>query len=810
MNKIYRIVWSTATSTWVVASEFAKGDAGGARGGAQCTPVRRSTLATIVAMLLGCAHPAWAQSLFWDGTDTNAKTGIGVLRLDGPATTVFESVDVQGGTLAIGAAGRLEGAASTMVAQGATLQVDGTLAGSAGNDLFFLAGALRGDGEILLGAGNDTLQLADGASFGAAPVDGGDGSDTVVAEIATAAMLGPISRFESMQKHGGGTLTTAASQAFSITDVHAGTLSVGAGATYRSQATTVAAGATLDVAGRFAGTDGDDTFASAGIVRGAFDFAAGNDTAYFSGGPNPPLLLTGGAGHDTLTFDGTVLDDTHVANLLGWERVSLEHGSTLTLSSAMQGADVLALDATSSLFARDGASLGGSLANDGTVRVDGARLSIAGGYAGGAASLLHILVSPGRNTAGGLDIAGDITGTTSVVFDSDGSTGGNTTSILVIDSPHDVRGNGGFTVAGSSDNGVRLAGSPFAWTFGQADDNRWYLDTDAKVVMPEVAGYATLAAIGFDTTRTAQQALYGHLDAVRGNVACGDDGASGEGSHRMQRADCHGFWVSAIATETRVGAGPGFAYSGDVNGMFVGMDRTVHDGDDSDVRVGGYAGMAHGNYWTSGASKGPIAASDANMRFDGPAWGVYGELLWTNGTYASASLVQQHHDADVIANDGFRQRIDGSTASFVQQLGWKRAVEHGWSLEPQLQIGLAKQQWHDVVDASGKAVTLHDDMVGHARASLRVDRAVRAANGTWRPWFAVGLEDTFGEPASSVSVANLALPNEAVGQRWTFDAGLEATLHEGVTLFGAVGLAGELNGTEKDTRQARLGLRWDW
>jgi outer membrane autotransporter protein len=198
------------------------------------------------------------------------------------------------------------------------------------------------------------------------------------------------------------------------------------------------------------------------------------------------------------------------------------------------------------------------------------------------------------------------------------------------------------------------------------------------------------------------------------------------------------------------------------------------------------------------------------MRFEGPAWGMYGELLWSNGTYASTSLVEQHHDAEVIASDGFRQAIDGSSASLVQQFGWKRAVEHGWSLEPQLRLGVAKQQWHDVVDASGKVLTLHDDVLGHARAALRVDRAIDASNGTWRPWFAVGLEDTFGESASSVSVASIALPNEQLGQRWTFDVGLEATLHEGVTLFGAIGVANELNGTAKETRQARFGLRWNW
>jgi NDP-sugar pyrophosphorylase family protein len=41
------------------------------------------------------------------------------------------------------------------------------------------------------------------------------------------------------------------------------------------------------------------------------------------------------------------------------------------------------------------------------------------------------------------------------------------------------------------------------------------------------------------------------------------------------------------------------------------------------------------------------------MRFEGPAYDMYGEVLWSNGSYASTSLVEQHHDADVIANDGF-------------------------------------------------------------------------------------------------------------------------------------------------------------
>ena len=52
---------------------------------------------------------------------------------------------------------------------------------------------------------------------------------------------------------------------------------VDAGATLTSHATIIDDGASLDVAGRFFGTDGNDTFASSGSVQGDLAFGAGDD-----------------------------------------------------------------------------------------------------------------------------------------------------------------------------------------------------------------------------------------------------------------------------------------------------------------------------------------------------------------------------------------------------------------------------------------------------------------------------------------------------------------------------------------------------
>ena len=66
--------------------------------------------------------------------ETLSKTNTGTLHVDGPALSAFSIVNVNGGTLDIGTGGSIAGAATTSVNSGATFQVDGSYAGSAGGD----------------------------------------------------------------------------------------------------------------------------------------------------------------------------------------------------------------------------------------------------------------------------------------------------------------------------------------------------------------------------------------------------------------------------------------------------------------------------------------------------------------------------------------------------------------------------------------------------------------------------------------------------------------------------------------------------
>ena len=67
------------------------------------------------------------------------------------------------------------------------------------------------------------------------------------------------------------------------------------------------------------------------------------------------------------------------------------------------------------------------------------------------------------------------------------------------------------------------------------------------------------------------------------------------------------------------------------------------------------------------------------------------------------------------------------------------------------------------------------------------------------------MQDTIGEPVTSVAISGQAMPGERFGQQYVIDAGVEASLGHGWRLFGALNVSRELNGTSVDTRQARVG-----
>ncbi len=168
-----------------------------------------------------------------NGFEGLAKSGAGVLHIDGPGVSDFAAVDVLAGTLDVGAAGALQatagGTLDVSVASGAVLHVDGQITGGDGNDTLALGGTLSGSGSVALGAGDDRLVLSDGASLERV-VDGGTqaNGDTVVFDNAVDATwnLSNVVDFERLDKQGAGTTSLTGVSAFDATRVLGGTLRI--------------------------------------------------------------------------------------------------------------------------------------------------------------------------------------------------------------------------------------------------------------------------------------------------------------------------------------------------------------------------------------------------------------------------------------------------------------------------------------------------------------------------------------------------------------------------------------------------------
>ena len=95
------------------------------------------------------------------------KTGTGVLNINGPGATDLQEVEVLRGTLNVAAGASVAATPGstldTIVASGATLNVDGSYGCGGGDDDMIVAGTVSGSGTIDLCGGDDTLTLQDGA-----------------------------------------------------------------------------------------------------------------------------------------------------------------------------------------------------------------------------------------------------------------------------------------------------------------------------------------------------------------------------------------------------------------------------------------------------------------------------------------------------------------------------------------------------------------------------------------------------------------------------------------------------------------------
>ncbi|WPN36583.1 autotransporter-associated beta strand repeat-containing protein [Pseudomonas sp. P8_139] len=761
-------------------------------------------------------------STFSGGTALNAGTLDVAGTLNTPTVALGDNttLNVDGRLQAVGGtAATLTGSSGTntvSIGAGGTLLANGDL--GAGNDVLDVAGTLDTRGGIFaLGDGDDTLIIHDGSKI-LGTVAAGAGNDIFNADIAVSADLGAVQSFETLSKTNVGVLNINGplGSEFATVNVLAGTLNVGANGSVMAQNTTVAAGATLAVQGSYTGTAADDSFTSRGTVRGMLDFGAGNDSASFIGGDLSGLRgLDGGDGNDHLSFSG--LDfSTGAPALNNWERVELLDGSAFSLASPLDlNGGLLTIDSTSRLLARSGASVGGSVHNDGLINVGSHRLAISGDYSGNGA--LDVQVAASAGTSGGLDIGGDVVGTTRVNFANDGTEAKPGTTIRVIGSPNDNPSTAGGFV---SDKTVRLNGSVLAWNFAQGkNDSGWYLSSADKLLLPEIPGYTVVPDIGYSMTLDNNRLLFDRMAGGRGdNPYCNRSEEERTRIGLEWFGTCEGLWLATIGSHLSMESNPGFEFDGNSTGLYAGYDHLFVNEQAYRMRGGLFIGQQRGNYSTTGeSSTGQVSVGRSNVDMDALAFGAYGSLDWQSGTYVDLSLTALLPDAHIRSSDGFREQVHGDILSLSGQVGHRYPLSNGWVVEPQFQASAIHMRWDDKTDSSGKQLNIKDDVLGLVRTAVRVEKTIKTDGGaTLKPWLAAGLQDTLGENSTNLEVTlpggtRQNFSGHDLGLNATLDVGLEAQVTQDLRVFGTASVIGvNLGGSDVSQQQVTVGVRWSW
>jgi fibronectin-binding autotransporter adhesin len=242
------------------------------------------------------------------------KSGSGTWTLAG-AGSQLGTLNVQAGTLAM-AGGASLAAQNTTVSAGATLQADGTFAGTAGNDTLALAGTLRGNVGLL--DGDDQVRIAAGANFSQAVFDGGAGTDTLDLTYGNAFSLqdAPTTGFEHLVKRGSGAFTLSGS-----VDAFSDSITVTEGTVQLSDANVVTNGFRIESGVTVTGTGS----LSGSLVNGGVLSPGSSPGTVFVGGNY--TQSAGGTLVSEITPAGTdLLDVSGTASLGGTHQIHVEYG----------------------------------------------------------------------------------------------------------------------------------------------------------------------------------------------------------------------------------------------------------------------------------------------------------------------------------------------------------------------------------------------------------------------------------------------------------------------------------------------------
>ncbi|WP_208456209.1 autotransporter outer membrane beta-barrel domain-containing protein [Burkholderia latens] len=667
MNRMFRIIWSRALRTWVVASELTTrgGRSGGDSGRCQVWAAGAG-----VSVLALCCWAAPAGAQVWKGTTSGdwtvgsnwstgtAPTGAGTVTINtnSPNPTVLGVSGAASSTIGHLQMGTVSGTSALTIQNGSTLS-SGVTTGT--NQIGQIGGARAT--VTVTGAGS-TWSMGSATNFGSVV----NGTGTL--NIANGAAV-------SISNNVNFGLTTGGSGALDVAS--GGTLATGsatiAGSNSNSTANLSGAGSQWNVGGSLTVGLGRGNAAGVGtlnVASGAAVVATGNITI---GGVN---LSTTGAGAATVTGAGSQLSTSGALNIGFWSA-----NSTLTVSDGAQvTANTVAMTSTNSSMTATLNLSGGALATQsltagagtaqanfdgGTLRATANNTAFVSGFTGTGLNLaaggltvdtggFNVTAASPFSGTGALTKAG--TGTATLTGDNT-YTGGTTVSAGTLQI-----GNGGTagSIVGDVTNNGTLA----------------FDRSDTATYGGTISGSGAVSQLGTGTTvLTGNNGYTGGTTISAGTLQLGNGGTSGSitgnvtnnGTLAFDRSDTstYGGQISGSGAVNQIGAGTTVltgnnTYTGGtaINGgtLQVASDANLGDASGALSFNGGTLhntaaltsaraitlGAAGGTFQTTGnlTVTGTIGGAGALTKTDSGTLALGADNTYTGGTTISAGTLQ--------------------------------------------------------------------------------------------------------------------------------------------------------------------------
>lgn len=431
----------------------------------------------------------------------------------------------------------------------------------------------------------------------------------------------------------------------------------------------------------------------------------------------------------------------------------------------------------------------GQLNNTGTIefakptRGDFMRLKVGGDLDGDGRYIINTDLGSLRGDR--MEVGGQVTGNNQIMVRNSGaepSSGGQRLTLV-----ESQGGAGGFSLA---NRGQQVDVGSYRYTLQRDDDpageSRWSLvNVDEHL---STAASAAINSSALSTLRDTWDAERGSLIQRLGDVR--------DGGHSQ------GVWMRTYGQKQEVDNGAARHFSQHVNGMQLGLDTRLARSHGALI-LGGMAGYSHANRDFNGEGSGKL---------DSYYIGTYATYLDDSGWYADSLLTLNRWSTrfDVHATDGNRvngkSRSSGAGVSF--ETGKRVRLEHGWFVEPQVQLSALYGGSDRYRLSNGLRVEADDGIATQLRGGAQLGRALTLDNGaTVQPYIKAGwVQDLSAR--SQVKTNDISSHPDGNGGGWYAGAGVTGALARGQHVYADVETSD--SSTLKRPWALNIGYRLAW